>query len=611
MGKLTASLVLFIFIFPFTASAQQDASHDRDTFFLARKKGLLGRLGKSITRNNFPDEQPAKVSLPYENYKGKKIHAIEVMPLGFERSVNDTNHIKKNLGVKLANFFHKNTRENLIRRNLFFKEGDVFYPLLVSDNERFLRDLSYLQDALIVALESTEAPGQVDVIVLTKDVFSLGGSASLSSTNRIRGEISEDNFAGSGSRIALLGMYDRDRSPRGGAGFEYVKRGIRKGRGLFNWTTGLTTFNPAIVNGRREENKVYTTIDKLFITRYTKMTGALSLAYHMTSNAYIADSLYKATSRYSYLDADFWFGYNIGGRSRREMDSENRLRHFVALRSFYTDFGKIPDKYISDYNFNYANINGVLMQYNLYRQNFYKTKFIYGFGRNEDVPVGFHAGVTSGWTNKQGAKRWYYGMEFEGSTYSPRGFYSLYTFRLGGFQPKSSGLEDISLLLGVDHFTKLRWISNSWLNRIFVNVSYSRQFNPLLNSPLILQSNFGLPYVNNVVGPADERTTVKMESVFFNTNRYLGFRFAPFVFTDFSFLKPLGAPFSKTAGYSALGGGLRTRNENLVFGTLELRGYYFPRVQEGYSNWKVEFSTNIRFRYNTNFIRRPDFVIFN
>jgi hypothetical protein len=114
-----------------------------------------------------------------------------------------------------------------------------------------------------------------------------------------------------------------------------------------------------------------------------------------------------------------------------------------------------------------------------------------------------------------------------------------------------------------------------------------------------------------LTGPAEERTTLKLESVFFNTNKLLGFRFAPFVFTDFSFLRPLGASFSKTTGYSALGGGVRTRNENLVFGTLELRGYYFPRVEPGFDNWKVEFSTNIRFKYNSNFIRRPDFVIFN
>jgi hypothetical protein len=57
-----------------------------------------------------------------------------------------------------------------------------------------------------------------------------------------------------------------------------------------------------------------------------------------------------------------------------------------------------------------------------------------------------------------------------------------------------------------------------------------------------------------------------------------------------------------------LGGGFRTRNENLVFGTIEVKGYLFPRVNEGTKNWRLEFSTNIRFKYNSSFIRRPDFV---
>lgn len=610
MKKILIILLLMSAYSP-GAFSQQDAGTDRDTFFLARKKGLIGKLGRSITRNNFPEESAAKVALPYERFKGRIIRTLSVVSLAFNRNVHDTTYFRQNIGIRLANALHKNSRESLIRRNLFFKEGDVFYPLLVSDNERFLRDLSYLQDALIVAYEVEGDPGKVDVIVITKDVFSLGGKATINTATRMRGEISEDNFNGSGSRVALLALYDENRRPGVGYGFEYVKRAIRRRKGLMNWTTGFTTFQPALVNGRREENRIYTTLDKLFITRYTEWLGSLSLSYHMTSNAFETDSVYRTLARYRYLNADAWLGYNIAFGSRKT-DSERRLRHFFALRSFYTHFDQVPAKYQTEYNFNYANINGVLAQYNIYRQNFYKTKFIYGFGRNEDVPVGFHAGITSGWTNKQGLRRWYYGLEFEGSHYAKRGFYSLYTARIGGFMPRGSGFEDISMLLAVDHFTKLRWVSKSWLNRNFVNVSYSRQFRQVLNAPFFLQSNeFGLPYVRNLARPSDERTTIKLESVFMHTRKFAGFRIAPFAFADVSFLRPMGESFDKTTGYPAFGGGFRTRNENLVFGTIEVRGFYFPRIEPGFRTWKIDVSTNVRFRYNTNFIRRPDFVNFN
>ena len=60
MLKITCSSYSSFFL-PFMASAQRDASNDRDTFSCQRKR-VTGKLGRSITRNNYPDEQPAKVS---------------------------------------------------------------------------------------------------------------------------------------------------------------------------------------------------------------------------------------------------------------------------------------------------------------------------------------------------------------------------------------------------------------------------------------------------------------------------------------------------------------------------------------------------------------------
>lgn len=603
-------LLICLFV-PFFSLAQQDASKDNDTFFLARKRGIIGKLARSITRDNFPDADPVQVALPYQQYNGWKIHSVEIMPLGFNHDVYDTNHVKQNIGIRIANAFHKNTRESVIRRNVFFKKGDTFYALLVSDNERFLREQPFLQDALIVVYPASMLSNEVDVIVLTRDVFSIGISGSASNTSRIRGEIKEENLGGYGNRLSLTALYDKDRRPGLGAGIEYTQRAMRKKWVLFNWTTGLTTFNPAIVNGRNEEYSLYTVIEKPFITRYTEWTGSASVAYHLTSDAYKLDTTYKNYDRYRYVDADAWIGYNMGFGRKKSTDNEKRIRHFFGMRGFYTRFHKIPDYYETVYNYNYANIRGGLMQYSIYRQNYYKTKFIYGFGRNEDVPIGFRGGATYGWTNKQGVERWYQGVDFEYSYYAKRGFYSLYTARFGGFKPPQSRMEDISLLLSVDHFTKIRWLNPRWLNRNFVSISYSKQIHPSLNAPLVLQSEFGMPYSRVNAGPAEERTTVKLESVFYHTQKLIGFRFAPFAFTDVSFLRPVGESFGKTNGYPAFGAGVRTRNENLIFGTIELRGYVFPRTTPGVASWKVEFSTNIRFRYTSSFIRKPDFVLFN
>ncbi|MBK7557089.1 MAG: hypothetical protein IPI54_01680 [Chitinophagaceae bacterium] len=69
--------------------------------------------------------------------------------------------------------------------------------------------------------------------------------------------------------------------------------------------------------------------------------------------------------------------------------------------------------------------------------------------------------------------------------------------------------------------------------------------------------------------------TLKTESVFI-IPKILGFRFAPFVFGDIILMKPTKQGLIKTDIFSAIGAGVRTRNENMIWGTIELKAYYFP-----------------------------------
>ncbi|MEO5967206.1 MAG: hypothetical protein ABIP69_03005, partial [Ferruginibacter sp.] len=347
---------------------------------------------------------------------------------------------------------------------------------------------------------------------------------------------------------------------------------------------------------------------KPLYSRYTRWTGAVEFEMDRSYNRYIADSLFINEFQYNKLRSDFWIGYNIGSGREKQTDHINRLRHFVSLRVFYNHFYKIPDNFISTYNYNYADINGTLVGYSLYKQNFYRTNFIYGFGRAEDVPEGITTSAIAGWTVKEGKKRAYYALTGEGSFFTGKKYLG-FTFRAGTFTYKNNP-EDLDIMIGFDHFSELRKISKKWRNRNFINLILTKQYKPVLNTPLFLNSEFGLPYfTENTEGSF--RATAKVESVFFNLNSYLGFKFAPFVFTDFSLLAPAHQYFSSSNGYTAIGGGLRTRNESLIFGTIELKAYYFPRTIGEMKSWKFDISTNIKFKYNSTFIKRPDFVVTN
>jgi hypothetical protein len=587
------------------SSRAQEKYQKTDSFFLLRQKGLLGKLGKSISRT--PQPEPQKIVNPFLPFANKIIRSIEIFPLGFDRNIDDTSLVKDTKIVKLANRFHHDTRYNVIRKNLFFKPGERFLPLLVSDNETFLRNQPFLRDARIHVAQADDAPDSVDIVVFTRDVFSIGARVNMN-TRRVRTELREENLFGTGNEFAINTLFDKDRHPEGGLGGEIVFRNI--GGGFLNWYGGFNNFKEAFNSGRLEEASYYMRIEKPFVNRYTQWTANMEIARNETFNAYLPDSSYRADYQYRYHKMDLWAGYNIGYKTKKGRDSENRLRHFVAGRIFYTKFEKQPVKFDSVFNYSYADKNGVLISYTLYRQNYYRTNYLYAFGRNEDVPVGISASIIAGWANIEDRKTPYYGLDLEVSTFTRHSIYSDYKIRLGGFH-KGSRFEDANLLLAIDHFTKLRKLGSKWTNRNFLNFSYAKQFNYRYNDPLFLRSDFGLPYFNNIVYPANQRLTTRVESDFYNINKILGFRFAPFAFGDVSFLKRLGTNFSKLKGYPAIGAGIRTRNENLIFETIELRGYYFPVTIDNMKNWKIDLNTRVRFRINNSLIKKPDFIIVN
>lgn len=598
-----AQLMLSCFLL---LSMQSYAQNDNDTFFLAKKKGWLGKLGRGISTFE-ENTEPVLTVNPFLRFAGKRIAEIEIVGLGLHEATPDSIVPRRSFSDKVADAFHLNTREDVIRKNLFFKKGDHLYPFLLSDNERFLREQAFFKDAVLIVLPEGNDTANVRIVVIVRDVFSLGGSFSANPFDKLEIEPKDENIFGSGNRITLQGLYDVERNPKFGYGFDYLHRNIRGS--FWDWNLGMNTFQPAFNSGRDEVMTAYTGFERAMYSRYTRWTGAADMKLIGSYNRYIQDSLFKEDYRHRKIEMDGWLGLNIGARKAMKSDNYKRFRHFVSMRGFYKHFFEKPDKYQGVYNYNYADFTGGLLSYTLFKQNFYKTNFIYGFGRQEDVPVGLNISATGGYTRKFQRNRAYYGISAEGSLYGKRENYHTAYLRMGGFSYKNK-FEDIDLLIGIEQMSKLLKPSHNWRFRSFSSLIFSRQINPLLNTPLFLDSEFGLPYYNQLI-EGKMRSTAKFEAVFYHLKRFWGFRIAPFAFTDWALITPVNESFNKSQGFTAIGGGLKTRNENLIFGTIEVRGYYFPKTMGDMKGWKVDFSTDIRFKYNSRFIRKPDFVINN
>ena len=607
--KISIALILITLV---TISFAQDKKPVKaDTFFLAKKKGLLGALGRSISIDSPADTIGATVNNidPFIAYKNKKINSIKVTNTSFGGSINDTNQIRKTFFLRLADNLHAVTKERIILNNLFFKKGDIFFPNLVADNERFLRDQSYIQDARIFVKPTDADTSAIDVVIVYKDVFSISGTGSVDPTNSYL-ELKEDNFMGQGQRIIVQQFYDINRSQRYGAGVEYTKRNIKGS--FFDFTVGYSNIAPAFNSGRKEETATYARIELPLVSPYYLWTGSLEASVHFTSNRYTNDSLFTSDFNYHYTLYDAWAGYNITYKTAENEATVRKVKQFVALRALQRNFSNKPSLYKDRYTNQYADVSGVLAAYTVFKQEYYRTNFLYGFGRNEDIPEGFNYSLITGWVNRAKAQRPYVGIDFQRNYFTARKSYFNHTLKVGGYFYNKQ-LQDIGIVLGTESFTKLRKLGNSqWFIRHFLNASISQQFNRSLDDPIRLNSTYGIEQYNSDSATlTDTRLSLGCTSVFYNTWKLAGFSFAPFVFTNITFIKTNNAPIAKSDGYAALGAGIRSRNENLIFGTIELKAFYFPRTSQNMNPFNVTFNTDLRFRYNSQYVKRPDFVNMN
>jgi len=597
--------------------AQEDSTiHSlRDSTFLLRsKKGIFKKLGDAIwidapqfevqnTNSVFKNE------FAFEKFKGKIINQIQISSVSYETSFNDTMQSGKKIKRAVEEVLYNSTTNKTMLRNLFFTTGDTLYPYLIADNEKFLRELAFIQDARIIASIDPADSNGVVINIQWKDIFPFGGSANLGSLQSFNAEVNHNNLLGLGDKIQINALYDLDRRPLAATGFEYIKRNLFGS--FLNLTVGIDKFKPAFNSGRREEHARYIKGELPLVSPYHSFTGGFEFGKYEANNNYNTLLSYQHHYKYAYGIMDGWMGINIGAGLRIKDNLQTRLRKFISFRAVSKRFSHLPDTAILKYNIHYSNIDAGLIAFNIFKQEYYHTNYIYGFGRNEDVPEGYNLSVVSGLTQRNSRTRPYIGIDYERDYFTNQENYTNFILKIGGYMHNGS-LEDISFLSSLNYFTALKKLSNpKWSKRNFVELSATQQLNTILNEPLFLRSEFGIPTFRNDNIQAATRVSCNLESVYYNMVKYYGFSFAPFVFVNTSYIKLIGEAIQKGSIYTALGLGCRTRNENLVFGTIELKAYYYPRTISNMTPLNVTLTTGLRFRYNSQLIRRPDFVQLN
>ena len=161
-----------------------------------------------------------------------------------------------------ANRLHIETREQVIRRELLFEEGDPADPDVLYESERNLRRLNFLHDnSRIEAVPRND--GRVDVVVHTRDVWTTKPVASINRAgNQTTGRFSfvEENLFGFGKRLGLSLKKELDRDS---GGIEYFDPRLLGSR----WTLGTSYFD-------RSDGILYAAdADRPFYSVWTERAG--------------------------------------------------------------------------------------------------------------------------------------------------------------------------------------------------------------------------------------------------------------------------------------------------------------------------------------------------
>lgn len=123
-----------------------------------------------------------------------------------------SNPKENNWLYRLLNKLHIVTRDSVIEKQLLLKSGDPYSKTLADESERILRRNRYLYDADIRPIRVED--GVVDLVVKTRDVWTLGPDISASRTggeNTSRIGIEETNFLGLGQSIRVFHEEDVER----------------------------------------------------------------------------------------------------------------------------------------------------------------------------------------------------------------------------------------------------------------------------------------------------------------------------------------------------------------------------------------------------------------
>ncbi|MFY0626398.1 MAG: hypothetical protein JXR07_08895 [Reichenbachiella sp.] len=515
--------------------------------------------------------------LRYVAYRNDTINEIDFDHLDvFGTRINDTSYYKPNKYSKFLNNIHVNTRPWVVRKNMRFRQNDVLNPSDINESERLLRKLPFVMDARVFVNSSDSIDG-VDVLVLTKDVFPYNVEISPGNDNDAKFGVSHNNIGGFGHKME----------------YDFVEEGEYE----FYYTVPniLGSFIDSEIDYSNHFRKTGLggTLTKDFVTQEIRFGGGAEIS-QFEFGEYDYNPFLDSTSTFFYQrqKRDFWIGRSFKTEFQSSwLGFANETYAIASARIDYQDFFDRPEVAL-DTNFQYHDRTNILVSIGLSSREYYKDKFILNYGRTEDIPTGTALSFVAGIQHREFDDRVYLGGNYSRGGYISNFGYLNTIFNLSSFVDED-GLVDGVGRVGIDYFSKLV-ILNRYKYRQFISLTYVQTIRPKEDIYIRNQNDLGIRGVSGFYLKATSKINVRVEPLLFTPLVFLGFRTAVFSFFDMTITGNSVSEFFDTDVFLGCGAGVRFRNDNLAFSTIQLRFGYYPNVPLNANTSIVDVSTSTR-----------------
>ncbi len=561
-GSFVFLVILFLTV-PVTSFAQDDVSNDSlsrafyDTLKVRSENSRLTRLLYDIMIVSPVSGKPARENMgstkPFSQFEGQVIRSCKIIRLNaFGTDINDPQTLDPSGIERVLNKTYIKSQDFVLRKYLLFEEGDTISSLTLSDNERLLRDLSFIEDVRIEVIPVQD--NQADIIVLLKENYPMGFDIMLSDLTSGKVTLFNRNFGGLGHDLDVTLPYKFKEYPYPGIGVKYAVRNISHTFSNlaidFSDGLGTTTAGGSFSRG--------------FVSADTKYAWSASL--RMTYTTEDLDTMtVPGTLGYTYQD--YWLA-----------------RSFMLNRESVTRL-IFSGRYINNNVFNKPEINDNsfyrLQRYQFFigsialsRQKYINTSLIYSYGRTENIPFGFLIEVAGGREINEFKHRAYLGLNAScgnifngfGYIYGGVGFSTFYN---------QGQTEQGMLQTSVRYFTPLIRTGRSKV-RSFLNIYYTRGFNRYSDESLYLKNSSFIRGFENDSVSGNHRLAVNLEHVLFMHRALYGFKFAFFTYADGGFIIRGTLNEGAYTDATGFGVGVRIRNDQLVLKTVQIRFGFYP-----------------------------------